>query len=517
MSTEERQPENGAAEGQNAGRGGIAILFAKVFFILTGLVQQALLSRVIGQDGYGALSRVLAAANIPNNVVVSGSIQAMSRTVSQSGKDDQAAFRAAMRVHVPLALFLGGAFAMAAPFYASFQGTREITLPLVVMAVVLTIYSVYAPMVGAINGRRKFLRQATLDITAATLRTVGLAGAGYVFLRRGLDGTLGATSGAAVAIGCVLPLALMFSQALRRPRAGSTYAFDARAYLIALLPLALIQLGTNVLMQVDIMLLGSFLSKASQTTGLANPGKAANEWVGVYRSCQLFAFLPYQLLVSITQVLFPMVAKAHADKDAAGVRAYVERGARIGVIAGGLMVGVIVAIPGPIIGILYPAEMAERGATTLRILACGQGLFALMGIAMTVLASLGRERLGAFISAGAIVVSMIALYTFARPQPFGEGQLIGTAIGTSIALAVAFVAAAYAVRRLAGSFIPWLTAARVAFAVGLLVAVGDRIPHGGKLLTIVTAAGLGALYLVALVVTRELTREDAKLLRTLRK
>ena len=133
MSTEEKQPENAAAEGQNAGRGGIAILFAKVFFLLTGLVQQALLSRVIGQDGYGALSRVLAAANIPNNVVVSGSIQAMSRTVSQSGKNDQAAFRAAMRLHVPLALFLGGAFAMAAPFYASFQGTREITLPLVVL------------------------------------------------------------------------------------------------------------------------------------------------------------------------------------------------------------------------------------------------------------------------------------------------------------------------------------------------------------------------------------------------
>ena len=65
-----RETDEGA---KRAGRGGLFVLGAKVFFILAGLVQQALLPKALGLAGYGALSRVLAASNILNNVVVSSS------------------------------------------------------------------------------------------------------------------------------------------------------------------------------------------------------------------------------------------------------------------------------------------------------------------------------------------------------------------------------------------------------------------------------------------------------------
>ena len=48
----------------------------------------------------------------------------------------------------------------------------------------------------------------------------------------------------------------------------------------------------------------------ARRTSSSTRRRAANEWVAVYRACQLFAFLPYQLLFSVTQVLFPMLARA---------------------------------------------------------------------------------------------------------------------------------------------------------------------------------------------------------------
>jgi len=48
-------------------------------------------------------------------------------------------------------------------------------------------------------------------------------------------------------------------------------------------------------------------------------------WVAVYRACQLFAFLPYQLLFSVTQVLFPMLAKANREEGPERVAELVAR------------------------------------------------------------------------------------------------------------------------------------------------------------------------------------------------
>src|SRR3954453_14715841 len=81
-------------EQKQAGRGGLAVLVAKVFFILTGLVQQALLPRAIGRADYGALARVFAVSNVFNNVVVGSSTQGVSRTVAAAGIHEREALRA---------------------------------------------------------------------------------------------------------------------------------------------------------------------------------------------------------------------------------------------------------------------------------------------------------------------------------------------------------------------------------------------------------------------------------------
>src|SRR3954470_11777728 len=113
--TTETSPDGAPDQARTAGRGGLAVLVAKVFFILTGLVQQALLPRAIGLADYGALSRVLAVSNVFNNVVVSSSTQGVSRTVAAAGVAEREAFRATLRVHLLIAILAAALLAVAAP------------------------------------------------------------------------------------------------------------------------------------------------------------------------------------------------------------------------------------------------------------------------------------------------------------------------------------------------------------------------------------------------------------------
>lgn len=493
-------------ETRTAGRGGVAVLGAKVFFIVAGFVQQALLARAIGEAGYGALSRVLAKANILNNVVVSGSTWGVSRAVARARDHEDEALRATLRLHAPLAVVLALGFVALAPAFALFEKAPHIATPLMVLGGVVLLYGLYAPLIGSLNGRRRFGRQASLDVTFAVLRTAGMVGIGWLFMKRGMSGALGATVGFVAAAACILPIALRWTGIGKAAPPGSPWAPKPSAYLLELLPLSAAQLCTNLLMQADITLLGRFLSEGATAAGLGDAD--ADKWVAYYRACQLFAFLPYQLLFSITQILFPMLARAKADGDDEAVKRYVANGARLGAIACGMLVSVVAALPGHLIAFAYPAEYATQGAAALRVLALGQGAFAMLAIAMTVMTSLGREWRATAITAGAVVGIGVACFSFVPSATFGAEQLVRTATATSVALAVVLLVAAATVRGMTGAFVPLATAIRVGLGVAVCTFGGTYAPKLGKLMTPVLAIAVVAVYVVVLVVTRELRASD---------
>ena len=301
----------------------------------------------------------------------------------------------------------------------------------------------------------------------------------------------------------ILLIAIAMVRANKTTDTGAADVLRGKRYLAVLVPLGVAQLFTNALMQVDIMLLGRFLHESGGHD-------AADEWVGAYRACQLFAFLPYQLLLSLTQILFPMLARAKAEESAGEIRGYVARGARLGAIAAGMMVSVIAGMPETSIRFAYDVETAARGASALRVLALGQGAFAMLGIGCTILSSLGRERTSAAITASAAAVAAIAC-TFVVPAcAFGGAQLVATAWCMAIVLACAAVVCAFIVARVTGAFVPAWTVARVAAALAVAVAVGSCIPASSRLLAPVIGASLAGVYALVLLVSREISSADLR-------
>jgi stage V sporulation protein B len=494
---------------RTAGRGGLAIAGAKVSFILFGFVQQLLLPILIGVDGYGAVAVIFAAVSVVNNVIVATGIQGVSRAVSGASPERaEIVFRKTLLLHVALAMIVSAAFAAGAGVITAFVKAPHLKEPLRITAAVVLLYGIYAPLVGALNGRRRFLEQAALDVGYGALRTGAIAACAVAFIRLNKSGVLGVVVGFVAAAAIIVPIALARagtgkSGDVSSPRTGDHIAF--------LFPLIVGQVFLNLLLQTDFFLLRRFIGAAAGTG--PDAVKAADELIAVYRGAQLFAFLPYQILMSITFILFPMLARARAENDAAAITTYTRTGIRLGLLTTGLMCGAVSALAPHVLHLAFPEKIWANGGDTLRLLSLGLGSFAILGITCAALTSLGREREAAALTACTVTFVAVACRAIVPQAELGPPMLVATAAATSCAVTLAGLIGAFRLARVAGGFVAPLTLGRVLVAVAVAVAVGSRIPWMGRVLVPFQAMLVGGIYVAVLVVLRELDKKDLELVR----
>ncbi|HVU02186.1 MAG TPA: oligosaccharide flippase family protein [Polyangiaceae bacterium] len=492
-----------------AGRGGLALTFAKLYFILTGLVQQVLLPRVLGLDGYGALSSALGAASIAYNPVVTTSIQGVSRAVASTREEERPqALRRVLVVHAVLAVLLATGFFAGASLVTAFMRAPHLVAPLRVLSLVLLFYGLYSPLVGALNGTRRFVVQASFDVVFATLRTGALV-AGSTLLSASGRGPLGAASGFVV-VAALIAVAAATVVGVGRAGPGGP---SVREHVGFVAPLLAGQVLLNLLLQADLTLLRRFAGEAAAAAGL--PLTAADPLVGAYRATQLYSFLPYQLLVSVTFILFPMLATAAKERDRARIASYVATGVRVALLLAGLLVSVTSGLSRALLRLVYTDEAAVLGGRAMQVLTLGFGTFAILGVLSAVLSSLGKERTAAGIVGVAVSLVVVLGFVTVRGTAFGEPLLFRTALATSVGLVLATGWAAFTVRRTAGAVVSPLTVARVLFSLAVAIGLAHLLPVVGKLLTLVECAVVAGAYLALLVATRELGAADARVVRTI--
>lgn len=502
MSEDEGAPQ---AVARTAGRGGLAIAGAKMFFMVAGLVQQIALTKILGLQTYGALGRVQGLASIVYNPIISTDVQGVSRAISSA---DDAAKPATQRrvlgIHMAMIVPFALVFFIGAPWVAGLLSAPHLTSGLRIVAAVMLFYGLYTPFVGVINGQKRFTLQAALDVLAATLRTAGLLGGAWYFTRRGLglEGTLGGfVVSAALMAAIALPLAGLGRRGPGAPPLKEHLAFVA--------PLFGGQLALNFLFQSEFQLLGRFAADAALAAG--SSAEAADTLAGAYRNAQLFCFLPYQLLLSVTFVLFPLLATAFRDGDHEAVARYVRTGVRLALVIAGAIVSVTAAIPHALLTLVFSPESAALAGGPMLVLALGQGAFAIFGILATVLTSIKRERMSAALTTFALALVVVLCFVLVRGRPFGAALLLRTALASGISLLVATLLAAHQVKRAAGAVVEPLTVVRVLGALGVAMALGHVLPAPSKLLTLVYAPLLAGIFTAVLIVTGELGRADLAL------
>lgn len=491
-----------------AGRGGLAIAVAKVTFIALGFVQQIALQHILGGAGYGEFTRALIIVSVINNVLVTGSIQGVSRSVSASPGRDAEVLRHLLRYHFVLALVVALVLAGASFPLARVFSAPSLALHVQLLSAIVFCYGVYATLVGSLNGRRRFLDQAGLDIFYTVSRTACMVGGAFLMIRFGASGPLGALLGFVVAAVLIVPVATLRSGIGKPGESGIV----GTQYLVFLAPVLIAQLGLNLLMQTDHFVLSYMAGRQATAAGLGPDG--ANAVVGFHRGAQLFALLPYQLLMAVQFVLFPMLAKAHAERDQDAIRRYVRTGVRVGFIVTGLLVAPIASIASHILRFASPPQIAEGAADALRLLAPAMGAFAILGICCTALASVGRERTAALLTWGAMGIVAVAVRLAIPTDVFGKTMVDAAVTGTLVGMGIAACVGGVVLFRATGAFGGVLTIVRVAAAIGLTVLAGTFMPWFGKLLVPLQALAMGIVYVAILTVSGELSRADLQTIAT---
>ncbi|HKY38621.1 MAG TPA: lipopolysaccharide biosynthesis protein [Polyangiaceae bacterium] len=494
---------------RSAGRGGLALTGAKIYFIALGLVQQIALPRVLGLDGYGALSRVLSIASVAYNPITTMSIQAVSRSVVEAPAAElPGTVRRLLSWHALFGVAVAAAFALLTPTIATLAGASHVETPLRILSGVLLAYAIYTPLIGVANGQKRFVLQAGFDVTSATLRTVGLV-AGAVVAQRALAAH-GPTGSAVGFVASAVLVLVVSAIAIGTGRSGAS-SLDLPSYLLLAIPIWFGQMLLNLLFQADLTLLGRFASEAAEATSA--PLSRADALVGAYRATQLFSFLPYQILIAITFILFPMLAGAAQAKDADAIARYVRTGMRLALIIAGAMVSVTLGLAPRLLALLFGTEAAALGGRALGLLSLGFGAFAIFGILTTVLNSLHRQWYSLLVTGFAVLVVATLCFWRARGAALSEDLLWLTAQATATGLLVATAIAGFLVYEAAGALVsPW-TALRTLLALGVAALSARFLVPPGKLLTLVGAAVTPAIYLAVLLLTRELGRADLEMIR----
>lgn len=512
--------QSAGQEAQQAGRGVLYIAFAKFYFMIAGAVIEFRLPAILANTVFGAYAVVSSVVSPLNNVLITGTIQSVSRFTAQKPEMARAVQRAGFRMHLYIGLPVAVAFIALAPAFSWFFYDTSKTGPLMLAGLIAAGYALYAVMVGTANGRRDFHKQAALDITMATLRAVGILGmamAGF-----GLYGAIGGWVGA---VGVILVVS-SFVIGLPGRAAPGEDAQPLQPLVRFFVSVAVYLILLNLLMFVDQMLLKRLVTEWFHDNAAAThaafdrvigwapvtietkAAELADGQVAYYRAVQNLARLSYQAIIAATFVIFPLVSRSTFAADADTTKRYIRTTMRYSFIFATAIAVVFAANPQALLDIPYATDYAVFGAAPLAVLALGNVAFSIFAIAGTILNGAGLTRQAIIVAGVTLVVAVVANAVLIPRFGPGTGVLLACAAATSGAMVFGAVLAGWQLTKHFGAFLPALTLARVAVAIAAALAVGRVLHFTTPLMTLAEACVVGVTFLVVLVITRELTGAD---------
>jgi stage V sporulation protein B len=512
-----------------AGRGVLYIAFAKFYFMFAGMVVQFRLPAILTRSAFGSYSIIASITSFVNNVIVTGTIQAISRFSAHHRGDERKVQAAGFRMHVRLGLPVAIAFVAAAPLVAHFILLDEDkTAPLMLAGLIIGGNAFYAVFVGTANGLHQFQKQAGLDITFATIRSAGLLGMAMAGL-----GVLGVVGGWVAAVGVILCAAAIW---VGMPKTTGE-KLPVKPLLQYFASVALYLTLFNALMFADGILIKRFTTVyfedhaaslqaslaatvpwAAKVSGYAHdPSMLADVQNAYYAAVQNIARLSYQAIIAVTFVVFPLVSRSTFTEDTETTKRYIAVTSRYSLIFAMAIAVVMAANPADVLGLVYAQDYVAHGAGAVIPLAFGNVAFSVLAINGTILNSAGHTR-AAIVTAALTLGLAIAANWIAIPMAAERGATLPVAaMVTGAAMVFGAIASGVMLYKKLGAFLPLASIVRIGIATTVAMVVGRFLPLHGKLMTLVEAVVVGVTFVVMLVATRELGKRDLEAIKAVRK
>lgn len=493
-----------------AGRGLLYITAAKIWFMVGGAAIGFVLPHLLrSKAAYGDWGTILSWVSPLNNVMVTATIQMVSKFASRGTDYVEGVKRAALRLQLGVGVVLALAYFLAAPLIAGFEHDTGLVRELRLSAVVVLCYSFYAVFVGAANGAREFQKQAGLDATFTTLRAVLVFGGAIV-----LSSVFGAVGGFALAAGLVLVVSVMVVGL--GPMTKADKPASVRELLRFMAPVAGYLLILNLLMFIDGWLLKRLVAEAAAAPGYPlagrDPATVASEQVALYTAAQSVARIPYQAILSVTFVIFPLVSQATFTNDEARTRSYIEKSIRLPLLIVLALAVAVAARPSALLNFFPRAEYLPA-STALAVLCFGYVAFSILSIAGTILNGAGRTIPTMVIGAVTLALDLVLTWMAVRwALRNGLDPLRFAAAATTVAMTLGAALSLGYLQYAFGAALNWQTGYKSAVAAMLAIVAGRHlpIPFDGKIGSLVVCGLASAMYVMVLFMSEELSPAELR-------
>lgn len=483
------QVEKTASQAGLVGRGVIWITAAKVYFMLTGVALITLLPKLIGATDeeraslYGTFTVVIGVLNPITMMMITGTIQAVSKFISE----DESRFGTVKYQALKLQIVFGGVaallFCLVAPLVSDLLSDQSLTPYLRVVSIIIFCYAIYAAFIGCFNGRRMFFHQALMDIIFATLKV------GVILVLAWLGfGVMGAVSG--FALTAVIMMFVAFILVGRGERTGGITWKDILRFEAWIIIFALI---SNLLMNADLYLVKAFSS--------AFEGGGRME-VGIYSVALQVARLPFIAVISVTFVIFPLISQSTYARDIERTRRYIHTTARYSLILVALLAVTLSASSLDVLRLVF-SPIFHAGDKVLALLSIAYLAYSFIMIFSTIISGSGKPWISVMVTAATLAISCILNY--ALIPLFG---IDGAALGTLAAMLIGAVGSAIYVIRSFGAAFPFGTLIRLGVISAVIYSSAWAWRPEAKLLIVAKGAFVLGLFIALLFLFREIKRED---------
>ncbi|MBH23060.1 MAG: hypothetical protein CMH57_01105, partial [Myxococcales bacterium] len=269
--------------------------------------------------------------------------------------------------------------------------------------------------------------------------------------------------------------------------------------------------GVNGVLRADLFLLKSLLA------GSEGAALDSDMVAGVYAAMLNLARLPYQAVIAVTFVVFPMISRATFESDMEATRGYIRGTLRYSFLLLSLL-GVLIAGNSEELVLALYGERFVEGAAPLMLLSLATIGFALFFITTTMITGAGKPVVS--VALALVMMAVTAGLNYGLIQGAlgsGEAGLLMNAAATATAGAMVsgcVAAVGYLVWRFKAG-LPLLTLARGGVGAALVFAallVTPTPEDAGRVMTLALVVGKGAvgaaLFTGWLALTREFGPED---------
>ncbi|MFA4855176.1 MAG: flippase [archaeon] len=400
-------------------KGTFYLFGSRFIFFLSGYVLLFVLGRfLLDPVEFGIFGVVFSIVSLANTVLLYGIQQAVSKFVSETPSKAKVILRQALKLQFFFSIAVFLSLFLSADFLAFVLNDPSIGPYLRIAAFIPLFQPFFSAILGYLNGLKKFKEQAIFTNFYRILHAafpIALALIGFSLF--------GVFAGLALSSLAALIMGLIFIGS------GKPGFFSKKKLLFFAAPIIIYLLQQNAFLSIDLLFLKAL---AGQNSSLL---------AGYYTVAQTLARLPFELAVTLSIVLFPLVSETVYSRKKEKSAFYIRNAYRYSFLAVAPFAAMFFYTSAELIALVYGSAYIA-GSAALSILSVAFVFMTIFVISETIITAKGNPKAAVGLAFLALIADALLLY-FLIPLNGLEGaataSLFSMLFGALISTAFVFI------------------------------------------------------------------------------